>query len=147
MLGRETMQINAKRQRKVIALDQGGCAFSLLVGSIGGREGDMNEQVAITSSLCAKVCNSHPLAKVYYNNLAFKRHNSFQTRDESKESPRYTAISMDTIMFLESIVPFSSYTLFNTTWAAFVETDLGKEHNLSHITVARKPRLTVKHFW
>jgi hypothetical protein len=38
-----------------------------------------------------------------------KRHDSLQTRDVSKESVE-TRISMDTILFLESIVHFDSYT-------------------------------------
>jgi hypothetical protein len=63
------------------------------------------------SSPCAEVCNaSPPPAKLWSNVLAIKRHNDLQIRDESKESPRYIAISMDTIVFLVSIVQFYSYT-------------------------------------
>jgi hypothetical protein len=38
-----------------------------------------------------------------------KRHNIFQTRDVSKESPERIRISMDIILFLEAIVHFHSY--------------------------------------
>jgi hypothetical protein len=44
--------------------------------------------------------------------LAIKRHNGFEIRDVSKESPKSTGISMDTILFLQSIMHFYSYTRY-----------------------------------
>jgi hypothetical protein len=42
--------------------------------------------------------------------LPLKRHDGFETRDESRESLRYIAISVGTMMYFESVVPFYSYT-------------------------------------
>ena len=51
--------------------------------------------------------------RVCSNFLAIKRHNSFQTRDVSKESHVYR-ISIDSTLFLESIVHYYSYVLLYT---------------------------------
>jgi hypothetical protein len=40
---------------------------------------------------------------LWSNVLAIERHNDLQIRDDFKESPRYIAISMDTIVSLERL--------------------------------------------